>query len=79
MNAKEFYEYQLNDKTSVVGRQDKDEIIMLMEEYHKYAVKNCSIPAVVGRSEQLCYIRGCKHKGTTWVNEVTLLCDKHKQ
>jgi len=53
MNAKEFYEYQLNDKTSVVGRQDKDEIIMLMEEYHNYKVKNCSIPTVVGRSEQL--------------------------
>ena len=36
-------------------------------------------PTVSGKSEQLCYIRGCKHKGTTWVNEVTLLCDKHKQ
>lgn len=46
MNAKEFYEFQLNDKTSVVGRQDKDEIIMLMEEYHKYKVKNCNAPAV---------------------------------
>ena len=34
---------------------------------------------VVEQSEQFCYIRGCKHKGTTWVNEVTLLCDKHKQ
>jgi len=53
MDAKEFYEYQLNDKTSVVGRQDKDEIIMLMEEYHKYKVKNLNITDVVWRSEQL--------------------------
>jgi hypothetical protein len=49
MNAKEFYEYQLNDKTSSVGRQDKEEIISLMEEYHKYA----SIPALFGRTEPL--------------------------
>jgi GGDEF domain-containing protein len=40
MKAKEFYEYQLNDKTSVVGRQDKDEIIMLMEEYAEQEAKN---------------------------------------
>ena len=53
MNAKEFYEYLLNDKTSVVGRQDKDEIIMLMEEYHNYRVKNLTIPDVSNRREQL--------------------------
>jgi len=46
MNAKEFYEFQLNDRTSVVGRQDKDEIIMLMEEYYMYKVKTCNKPAV---------------------------------
>ena len=46
--------------------------------YHKSEVKKLRQPTVSGQSEQLCYIRGCKHKGTTWVNEVTLLCDKHK-
>lgn len=47
MNAKEFYEFQLNDKTSVVGRQDKEEIIMLMHEFHKYKVKNLHNPPVI--------------------------------
>ena len=59
MNAKEFYEFQLNDKTSVVGRQDKDEIIMLMEEYYRYKVKTCNKPAVIGQSEQLLH-KHCK-------------------
>lgn len=35
MTAKEFYENQLHDKTTVVGRLEKDEIIELMQAYHE--------------------------------------------
>jgi uncharacterized protein YqgV (UPF0045/DUF77 family) len=39
MNAKEFYENQLHDKTTVVGRLEKDEIIELMQAYHEVNMK----------------------------------------
>ena len=61
MNAKEFYEFQLNDRTSVVGRQDKDEIIMLMEEYYMYKVKTCNKPAVSESVEPVREGTVCEH------------------
>ena len=39
MTAKEFYENQLHDKTTVVGRLEKDEIIELMQAYHEAKMK----------------------------------------
>jgi hypothetical protein len=33
---------------------------------------------VVGQSEQLCWITGCKKKGTTWAAGGSLMCDDHK-
>lgn len=39
MTAKEFYENQLHDKTTVVGRLEKDEIIELMQSYHEARMK----------------------------------------
>ena len=39
MTAKEFYENQLHDKTTVVGRLEKDEIIELMQAYHEAKLK----------------------------------------
>ena len=52
--AKEFYESQLHDKTSVVGRMDKEEIISLMAAFAESVVKNISsnLP-VSGQSELL--------------------------
>ena len=44
--AKKFYELQLHDNTSVVGRMDKDEIIELMAAFAQQQVKNLNIPAV---------------------------------
>lgn len=40
MTAKEFYEWQLQDNVCVVGRQDKDEIIMLMQAYHDHEINS---------------------------------------
>ena len=45
--AKEFYEYQLNDNSSVVGRMDKEEIIELMAAFAEQQVKNLNIPTVM--------------------------------
>ena len=39
MTAKEFYENQLHDNTTVVGRLEKDEIIELMQAYHEAKMK----------------------------------------
>lgn len=39
LTAKEFYENQLHDKTTVVGRLEKDEIIELMQAYHEAKLK----------------------------------------
>jgi hypothetical protein len=44
--AKEFYEWQLHDNTSVIGRLDKDEVIELMAAFAQQQVKNLNIPDV---------------------------------
>ena len=48
ITAKEYYERQLHDNTSVVGRLEKDEIIDLMEGYATEKLK-VHLPTVVSR------------------------------
>lgn len=43
LTAKEFYENQLHDKTTVVGRLEKDEIIELMQAYHEAKLRESKI------------------------------------
>jgi hypothetical protein len=53
MNAKEFLEQEESTWVDVdENNLIKSCMIGFAERYHEYRVKNCSIPAVVGRSEQ---------------------------
>ena len=59
---------------------DEDNLVVKAAEPARTTTKEQSIIAnVSGRSEQLCYITGCKNRGTHWVNDVTLLCDLHNK
>ena len=50
-------------------------ILAAMDEYAKQEVKKCSIPAVVGRSEQL----KCEHKGRRTATELVEYCEDCKK
>lgn len=52
MNAKEFYENQFHDKTTVVGRLEKDEIIELMQAYHEAKLRESKIVESFERENQ---------------------------
>ena len=52
MTAKEFYENQLHDKTTVVGRLEKDEIIELMQAYHEAKLRESKIIESFERENQ---------------------------
>ena len=52
MTAKEFYENQLHDKTVVVGRLEKDEIIELMQAYHEAKLRESKIIESFERENQ---------------------------
>lgn len=52
MTAKEFYENQLHDKTTVVGRLEKDEIIELMQAYHESKLRESKIVESLERENQ---------------------------
>jgi len=52
MTAKEFYENQLHDKTTVVGRLEKDEITELMQAYHEAKKRESKITESFERENQ---------------------------
>jgi len=52
-----------------------DAVMKAMDEYAQQQVKNCSIPAVVGRSEQL----KCEHKGRRTATELVEYCEDCKK
>ena len=55
MEAREYFkkEYGHEHIETVVEMKDWVSLYGLMDEFAEWKVKNCSIPAVVGRSEQL--------------------------
>ena len=50
-------------------------ILSAMDEYAQLQVNNCSIPAVVGQSEQL----KCEHKGRRTATELVEYCEDCKK